>query len=234
MNLLVFNIRTDAKHPTQGVTSRWLNELADNFDQIFVITMHKGHIDLKMNIHVYSVGGELGYSRIRKTKEFYKLLFNILRHNRIDGCFTHMAVWFVFLGGAVLAVKGIPRVTWYAHSVINPIMLGACLLSNAIITASPDSFRIKSGKVHVTGHGIDTDHYSKRRREEKESFIIGSVGRISRIKNYETLIHSQKLLTDDGVDSFHVKLYGNIQTGDDKAYMKYLINLLNKRVLPHN
>ncbi|MFC1866654.1 glycosyltransferase family 4 protein [Thermodesulfobacteriota bacterium] len=112
--------------------------------------------------------------------------------------------------------------TWYAHSVINPIMMGALFLSNVIITASPDSFRIRSRKIHVTGHGIDTDHYSRKDFKSNRLFTIGSVGRISRIKNYEILLRSVKVLVDEGVDSFTVKLYGNIQTEDDKSYMRHL------------
>ncbi|MBW1723316.1 MAG: hypothetical protein JRJ78_14830 [Deltaproteobacteria bacterium] len=34
MNLLVFNIRTDADHPTQGVTTGWLNALGARFEHI--------------------------------------------------------------------------------------------------------------------------------------------------------------------------------------------------------
>ena len=228
MNLLVFNIRTDAEHPTQGVTTRWLNELAKHFDHIFVITMHKGRLDLHDNIDVYSVGGEVGNSRIRKAVNFYKLLFRILRRNDIHGCFTHMAVLFALLGGPIFVVKRIPMVTWYAHSVINPVMIGAYLLSSKVITASQDSFRIKSRKVNITGHGIDTNHYSKEKMNSNNTFLIGSVGRISRIKNYELLLHSLKLLINDGIDSFTVKLYGNIQTRDDEVYKSNLENLLKR------
>ena len=147
MNILVFNITTDADHPTQGVTTKWLNSLAAHFNQVHVITVHKGRLDLKDNIAVYSVGGELGYSKTRKTINFYKLLFKILRQNEIHGCFTHMAVLFLLMGGPILVIKKIMRVTWYAHSVLNPVMIGAYFISNVIITASPDSFRIKSSKI---------------------------------------------------------------------------------------
>lgn len=228
MNLLVLNIRTDADHPTQGVSTIWLNKLADHFDHISVITMHKGLLDLKENIDVYSVGGELGYSRIKKTMNFYGHLFYILKHHNIHGCFTHMAVWFIILGGLILALRGIPRVTWYAHSVINPIMMAAYFLSNTVITPSPDSFRIKSEKVFVTGHGIDTQHYSRQRTMPNKSFLIGSVGRISRIKKYETLIQSLRLLMNEGVDSFKAVLYGNIQTIDDEEYKGYLESLVKE------
>ena len=226
MNLLVFNIRTDADHPTQGVTTKWLNKLADHFDHISVITMHKGRIDLKDNIDVYSIGGELGYSRIKKTINFYKLLNKILRQNNIYGCFTHMAVLFILMGGPILALRKIPRVTWYAHSVINPVMIISYFLSNAVITASPDSFRIMSPKVYVTGHGIDTEHYSKHPSPPNSLFTIGSVGRITKYKHYETLLKAGKLLMDDGIDSFQIKLYGNIQTRDDEKYMGYLDHLV--------
>lgn len=228
VNLLVLNIRVDADHPTQGVTTLWLKALAGHFDHIYVITMHKGRLDLPENVSVFSIGGELGYSKIKKTLNFYKLLFSILKNNRIQGCFTHMASYLIFMGGPILVFKRIPRITWYAHSVINPVMMGAFLYSNAIITASADSFRIKSRKVHITGHGIETEHYSRRATKLNDTFTIGSIGRISRIKNYETLLHALKLLLDEGINSFKVKLYGNIQTEDDKKYKIFLENLVRE------
>jgi len=228
MNLLVFNIRTDADHPTQGVTTLWLNKLSKYFNHISVITMHKGRLELEDNIEVYSVGGECGYSRIRKTKNFYQIIFKILRRKKIHGCFTHMAVLFVLMGGPILALKRIPIVTWYSHSVINPTMIGAFFLSNTVITASPDSFRIKSQKVQITGHGIDTGQYSRKKTEPGALFTIGSVGRISRIKNYETLIRALGLLMNEGIDSFQAKLYGNIQTRDDEDYKKYVESLIKR------
>ena len=234
MNLLVFNIRTDVDHPTQGVTTRWLNKLSEHFYQIHVITMHKGRLDLRPNIHVHSLGGELGYSRIRKCILFYRHLFAVLARNEIHGCFTHMAVLLLLLGGPVLALKRIPRVTWYAHSVKNPVMMGALLWSHMIITASQDSFPIESKKVCVTGHGIDTDHYSRRDTTPNKIFTIGSVGRISRIKNYETLLRAARLLIDEGMDSFQIKLYGNIQTRDDRSYMDYLRRLIETLKLEDN
>ncbi|MFC1814717.1 glycosyltransferase family 4 protein [Thermodesulfobacteriota bacterium] len=205
-----------------------MNALGEHFDQIDVITMHKGRLALRDNICVYSVGGELGYSKIKKARNFYILLIKILNEKRIDGCFTHMAVWFMLIGGPLLMLKRIPRVTWYAHSVLNPVMLGAYVLSNAIVTASQDSFRINSRKVHVTGHGIDTNHYSRKFAGGAPVFTIGSVGRISRVKNYEVLFHAIKLLKDDGFESFQVKLYGNIQTKDDRYYSKHLESLINE------
>ncbi|MBW2305237.1 MAG: glycosyltransferase family 4 protein [Deltaproteobacteria bacterium] len=225
MNLLVFNIRTDADHPTQGVTTGWLNALGERFEHISVITMHKGRLALRKNIEVYSVGGERGVSRAMKVLNFYRLLRQTLKKRHFDGCFTHMAVLFTLLGGPILALKGIPRITWYAHSVINPVMFGAFMLSDAVVTASPDSFRIKAGKVKVTGHGIDTALYSRRPRAPNEVFVIGSVGRISRIKGYETLIKAVHLMIMEGCRDFKVMLYGNVQTEDDRKYRQELDDL---------
>ena len=229
MNLLVFNIRTDADHPTQGVTTLWLNKLAERFDRIFVITMHRGRLALRENIEVYSVGGELGHGRLRKAVAFYRLLWGLLREREIHGCLTHMAVLFTLMGGLLLALKRVPTVTWYAHSAMTPVTLGAYILSHAVITASEDSFRIRSPKVHVIGHGIDTDHYRRKRSQGRGgAFLVGSVGRISRIKGYETLLHALKLLVEQGMERFQVVLYGNIQTRDDEVYRDRLERLVKE------
>lgn len=234
MNLLVFNIRTDADHPTQGVTTRWLNELSKHFDHLYVITMNKGRMALRGNIDVYSVGGERSLGRVKKGVAFYRHLFRVLKGCEIHGCFAHMAVLFVLLGGPVLRWRNVPIIMWYAHSVINPAMVSATWFSRRIITASPDSFRYKSGKVRITGHGIDTEHYSRKPCVKGQVFRIGSVGRISRVKDYETLLQAVHLLKKEGIVDFEVHLYGNVQTPSDREYQSRLLTLVKSLALREN
>src|SRR5881628_1896058 len=97
--LLLFNLATDVAHPILGFTTQWIRELAARVESIDVITMLAGEVAVPGNVRIHSVGKERGYSEARRTFEFYRLLFRILRTGRIDGCFSHMIHLFSVLGG---------------------------------------------------------------------------------------------------------------------------------------
>src|SRR5262245_53701909 len=115
MNLLLFNLATDANDTSLGFTTDWLTVLARCFSEIHVITMRRGSSQLPSNVAVHSVVKELGWSRARRTLAFYQILYRILRSHRVDVCFAHMIPIFAVLAGPVLKIKRIPIVLWYAH-----------------------------------------------------------------------------------------------------------------------
>ena len=98
MNLLVFNLKTDADDDVLGFTTDWVNALAASCERIFVITMSAGRIAVAENVQVYSIGKEQGYSEPRRATEFYRTLSRLLRNERIDACFAHMMPLFAVMG----------------------------------------------------------------------------------------------------------------------------------------
>src|SRR5512132_1096345 len=97
MRILLFNLATDADDPLLGFTTRWISALAARVEFIHVITMRMGRLNVPDNVRVYSVGKEKGFSELRRLMEFYRLLFRILREDRIDACFSHMITIFTIL-----------------------------------------------------------------------------------------------------------------------------------------
>ena len=98
MRILLFNLATDLDDPILGFTTHWIWALAQRVERIYVITMRTGRVEMPANVQVYSVGKELGYSEPRRLVEFYRHLWRILRHDRIDLCFSHMMPLFTVLG----------------------------------------------------------------------------------------------------------------------------------------
>ncbi len=80
MNLLLFNLATDADDPILGFTTGWINRLAPHYEHIDVITMRVGRLAVAPNVRVYSVGKERGYGEARRALEFYRLLIGLLLH----------------------------------------------------------------------------------------------------------------------------------------------------------
>jgi len=97
-------------------------------------------------------------------------------------------------------------------------------LSHRIITAAKESLRIKSKKIIETGHGININMFKTERDWLSSKLRILSVGRISPIKNYETLLKASKILKDTGVN-FSLKIVGQPVMVKDHQYFKFLESL---------
>lgn len=231
MNLLVFNLATDADDPVLGFTTAWLGALARHCDRIHVITVRKGRQDLPDNVSVYSVGKEKGYGKLHKTTEFYHHLGHILSSDPVDACFAHMQPLFAVLSAPLLKARKIPITLWYAHKSVTRVLLLAEKLVDRVVTASPESFRIPSDKVLVTGHGIDTDRFAPppMPRGADRPFTIISVGRLSPVKGLETLIDAtDRLVRHHELGDLEVRLVGPVY---DAAYAKVLRQQVEDRGL---
>lgn len=233
MNLLVFNIRTDADHPTQAVTTRWLKAFSRYYERIFVITIHAGRLDLPDNVEVYPLKrGDTG--RPGMILRFYSLLFSLLLNHKVDAVFVHQAVLLGALAGPVLLIRKIPMVMWRSHKGRSFVLRVCHFFCRAVITSSKDAFPFKSRKLIVSGHGIDTDAFAPR-EDGKEGhdgpFIIGYVGRYSPVKRIEILLQALSILIEAGYDEVKVHLYGLTQNSRERKYFQYLENLVKERDL---
>jgi len=214
--LLVFNLVTDADDPILGFTTIWLNALAQHCQQIEVLTMQAGRLELAPNVQVYSVGKERGYRDARRTIEFYRILGDLLRRNRYDACFAHMQPLFAVMGAPLLKLYHVPITLWYAHKSVTTKLKLAEKLVDHVVTASQESFRLPSHKVIVTGHGIDTEMFSPGEVRDDQPFTLLSVSRIAPIKKLEILIEAARLLKKQG-QNFRLRIVG----GADSQHIAY-------------
>jgi glycosyltransferase involved in cell wall biosynthesis len=161
--------------------------------------MAMGQIDVPENVRVYSVGKEKGYSEPRRAMEFYRLLFRVLKNDRVDVVFSHMIPIFTVLAFPVLRSRGIPIVTWYAHRQVTTLLKLAHRVSDRMVSINASSYPYHHDKFIALGHGIDTDLFSPARAETKGLPILLSVGRLSPIKDPLTLVRAVQLLREKGV-----------------------------------
>jgi len=225
MNLLLFNLKTDADDDVLGFTTDWINALAKHFNKVIVITMCTGRIKVAENVRVFSVGKEKGYSEPRRFFEFYRILLYILRTERIDVCFAHMIPLFAVMAWPLLKCWRIPILLWYTHKTVTPLLRLAALTVDQVVTASGESFRIKSSKVRVTGHGIDTERFAPASRESAgTSFTILTVGRLSPIKRVEILLEAVAILQHAELPEMHftVLIVGGTLVESDIVYAERL------------
>jgi glycosyltransferase involved in cell wall biosynthesis len=203
MKLLIVTQAVDTEDSVLGFFVRWIEEFAKHVEHVEVICLKEGNHHLPANVRVHSLGKEKStaenttiygsvFSRVLYACRFLNLVWK-LRQN-YDTVFVHMNPEYVILGGPLWHLWGKRVALWYTHKSVNNKLRFAAFFSDIIFTASKESFRLKSSKVHVMGHGIDTDFFSPDPSIARGDWIL-SVGRLMPSKRHDLAI--QRAVRED-------------------------------------
>ena len=187
MKILIVTQVVDTEDPVLGFFVRWIEEFTKHVESIEVICLKEGKYLLPENVRVHSLGKEKGVSRVRYVFNFYKYIWHL--RGDYDAVFVHMNPEYVVLGGLLWRLWGKRIALWYTHKNVDLKLRLAEKLVGVIFTASKESFRLKSSKVHVMGHGIDTDFFSPDPNTERGTAVL-SAGRLSLTKRNDLIIRS--------------------------------------------
>lgn len=233
MRLLIVTQTVDRTDPTLGFFHQWIEEFARHSQRVIVVCLFEGEHSLPGNVTVLSLGKErtrekalsffsLAFSRLRYLYRFFLYIWKYRRG--YDAVFVHMNQIYVLLGGPLWRLLRKRVSLWYAHGAVSSSLRTAERLADAIITSTPEGFRLSSEKVRVLGQGIDTERFARRARSDKQSaqrsyrpdlIRILYVGRISPVKRCETLIEAAGILREKG-EKFSITFVGD--AGADPAY----------------
>ncbi|QXE91559.1 glycosyltransferase family 4 protein [Geomonas subterranea] len=231
MNLLIFNLKTDADDTVLGFTTDWINALARHFSKVTVITMAVGRVSVAGNVEVMSVGKEKGWSEARRAAKFYALLGRVLSTRRYHACFAHMMPLFAVMGWPLLQLKRVPITLWYAHGHVPPFLRVAVHLVDRVVTSSRSGFRIETDKLVVVGQGIDTDRFAPSPRPEKDVLLALTLGRIAPVKRLEVAIEALALLPHGLREKVRLRFVGDTLRTEDQDYLMGLNRLVRERGL---
>lgn len=210
MKLLIVTQKVDKSDPILGFFHQWLEEFAQQCDEVHVIGQFVGEHSLPSNVQIHSLGKEKGASKLRQICTFWKLLFRLQK--RCDAMLVHMTPIWVVLG---LWCK-LPLYLWYeARGTRWPLRVALWRVKK-VFSASLQGMPLSSAKSVVVGHGIDTNVFVPGTEKAEHQLI--SVGRITRAKNIHVLLEALSLLPA----SFQLSLCGNTITPDDRQYAKVL------------
>lgn len=221
-NLLIITQKVDENDDLLGFFVAWLSEFSKHFEKVEVITLATGEYNLPANVSVHSLGKERGNSRLVRFFNFYRLMFHLVPKS--DGIFAHMSPIFVIASWPVAFLFRKKIILWYLHRSRTFKLKIANLLCYKIVTASKESLRLKSRKIVEVGHAIDAQRFRVERHWEQllqASSRILSVGRISEIKDYKTLIEAAKILRDKSID-FEIQIVGKPIMFKDDEYLQSL------------
>lgn len=219
MNVLILTQKVDREDAVLGFMHRWIAEFAAHTAQVTVMCLEEGAHTLPKNVQVHSLGKEAGVSRLTYLIRFYRYLFRF--RAQYDVVFVHMNHEYVLLGGLLWRLLGKRVCLWYAHGHVPRSLHIATWLAHRVVTSTESGFRIRTAKKRVVGQGIDVDRYACPAREVSDTLRICSIGRLSPIKRYETLIDAGALLKEQGVP-FEATILGDAGLPEQQAYAQAL------------
>lgn len=223
MKLLICTQKVDKNDDILGFFHSWLVEFANRVDSLIVVCLEKGDYDLPKNVTVLSLGKEKGVSKVSYIFSFYKYIFQ--NKNKYDSVFVHMNPEYLVLGGLLWRIWSKKIGLWYVHKQMNLKLRIGSFFSHIIFTASEHSFKLKTNKLEIVGHGIDVDRFKSVRREDDGVFKLLTVGRIARSKQVSDVIHAAHVLKDMVQKRVEVVVVGKPYTEEDKKYLEELKRL---------
>jgi glycosyltransferase involved in cell wall biosynthesis len=219
MKLLIITQAVDENDSNLSFFLRWIEEFAKHCEKVMVICLREGQHHLPPNVKVFSLGKEKGASRLTRIMRFFKYI--VRERNKYDAVFVHMNPEYVVLVGLFWRLWDKKIVLWYVHKSVDLKLRIATFFADSIATASKESFRLNTSKVHVMGHGIDTDFFTPDATVVRGDWWL-SVGRLSKSKRHDVVIreaaHQQRELhiAGSGPELGHLEalvreLHANVQ-----------------------
>lgn len=231
MKLLILTQKIDIDDDVLGFMHGWIAEFAKNCEKVTVVCLKKGEYELPENVKVLSLGKETGESRIKYLINFYKYIWQ--ERKNYDAIFVHMNYEYVNLGGIFWRLLGKKIGLWYAHGKVKFQLKIAEILADKIFTSTSSGFRLPSKKLYIIGQGIDISKFKIKSLKLKvidDKLKIISIGRISPVKNYETLVKAAVILKKQGLD-FCVEILGGPGTAKQEEYFADLKLMVAKNSL---
>lgn len=215
MKLLICTQAVDDKDSDLGFFVRWIEEFAKHCEKVTVICLREGKHKLPTNVNVITLGAG---SRRQRASKFILLAWKLRKE--YDAVFVHMNPEYIVVAGMLWRLVNKRIALWYTHKSINLKLRVAVLFSNTIFTASRESFRLKSEKVHVMGHGIDTDFFSPDPSVVRGDWLI-SVGRLMKSKRHDLAL---RIAAQEGKE---LRIAGE---GPERDHLEALAHELGARV----
>lgn len=217
MRILIVTQKVDRNDSVLGFFHRWIEEFAIHCESVVVICLEKGGHNLPSHVQVLSLGKE------KKTSTFiyiYRFYSYIWKHRKeYDAVFVHMNPEYAILGSLIWRCLGKKTTLWYTHKHVDAKLKIAEKFVHTIFTASERSFRLPSSKVHVMGHGIDTDVFHPDISLSPRDKSILSVARISSTKRQLDLVQVFYNIYQKN-PTYILQIIGSPITAEDHIYLK--------------
>lgn len=225
MKLIIFTQKVDSSDANLGFFTEWLKTFSVNCQFLTVVCWHYSGEEIAENTKIIAVKNKILIWRV-----FEVLRIFIQNRHNYDRIFVHMLPEIVVLLMPIKIIFNKTMYLWYTHKAVSGWLFLAEMMVNRIFTASKESFRLKSKKVAIVGHGINV---GQRINFDGKNKTIITVGRISRVKKLEELIRAVEILVEIGHD-VNYRIIGPCIYDDDKKYLQELYEYIGKSNLQNH
>ncbi len=230
MKVLMITPAIDESQGLLGFIPVWIRELAERVDKLYVMTLNFNP-DTHLPDNTTAFGLDERSNKLTKYLYFSRVMIRLLSRKQVDVIFCHMGPNSVLWAAPWAKLFRVPIVTWYSHGEVSWRLRLAHLLTNKLVTASKESLGIKSNKIAITGHGIDTGKFKPlaNSNTKKDKMTILSVGRISPIKDYETLIRAANIcVSEKDMRNIEFLIVGGVPTVSEEGYFQRLKSMIRE------
>lgn len=231
MKLLVITQKLNKEDPILGFFNEWLVEIAKKIEKLTVVSLEaKQKHDLPNTVTVLSLGKGENNSRLKYIFNFLKIIFT--RSNEYDYVLVHMNPIYIVLGGMFWRLMDKKIFLWYTHKHVNLMLRVAVFFAHKVFSASKESFRLKTDKINIMGHGILTSYFAPVLNKDlgeglEKPFRVITTGRISPVKNYKLMIEAVSLLYAKYKLNVNLEILGAAQSDDQIKHLEDLKVLSN-------
>lgn len=233
MKLMMTTQCLDRNHPIQGFVHRWCEVLGERVDRLHVVANEVRPHDLPESVTVHSLGKEDGAGRFRKGLRLLKATREVLTTSGVDGVFVHQIELYGLLIWPLVRLHGVPVLQFKAHKGVPWTLRAANGLFDGFVTSSKGGLQLPEDRKLVIGQGIDTERFAPDGSgRDPERFRVLSVGRISPVKDYETLLRAfERLVEDRGLSTARLTIVGGPGTPQQQGYLEDLRSMARRRGL---
>lgn len=199
MNVLFITQVVDRADDNLGAVHGWISALAGEVDSVHVLALRTGQLELPRNVQLHSMGKDQGRGKLGQWRVLNSVAAGLCLRRQVDVFFPHMVPLYALLVAPYRAAFRVPTVMWYAHNSADLRLKSALPFVDRIASVSEDSFPVKTDRLRVVGHGVDTALFKPSgtdagSRDDLVSFL--SLGRISPRKELDTLVSAAEILVN--------------------------------------
>ena len=212
MKLLFLTQTLDADDAVLGFTTRWVEGLAKQVDEVRAVALEVGRTDsLPSNVSWREIGR---HGKIGRWLRYRKVLNEAFAEG-YDAVLAHIVPRYASLAAAPARRAGAKLFLWYTHGAVDARLRKAESEVLKVFTATEESLNLETPKRVVTGHGVDVANFDPGGVSPDSPPRILAVGRISPAKDPLTLLAAVSILRSRGRE-LHLDLVGaGLLSADD-------------------
>lgn len=230
MKILIITQTLDSNHSVLGFFVRWVLEFAKQCDQVTVFCLDKGEDVFPENVTVVHIPRTWHGVKTWPLTLAYKAFVYRKEYTHV---FVHMNPEYILSAGLIWKILGKKISLWYTHSSVTLRLKIAVFFSEKVFSANKESFRYKTNKLNIFGHGIDLGLYKGFHIEGslKNELSIAYIGRISKTKRIDFVLETLSRLHSDYNIKARCTIIGGPLTEVDIKYQAYLLEYVKEKGL---